>query len=284
MPSTNSKPNTFPPPVIIPPPSGIHNSTFIILHGRGSTADKFAETLLKHLVSNTGTEEQPFQSHFQSTKFVFPTAKLIRAKAYNRAMTHQWFDQYPLDEYKPEYKGHIQISGLRDSVDYVHGLIKEAVKEVGPGNVVLMGLSQGCATVLTSALLWRGEKLGAVVGMCGWLPFAGPMGTQLVLEMMGRETICLHGRNKEKGQDRGDDNIEIKRERGALNGTPVFLGHGSEDEKVPTKYGQQAASLLRDIDVTMGWKEYEGLGHWYSADMLRDIATFLQRHVLTAKV
>jgi hypothetical protein len=24
------------------------------------------------------------------------------------------------------------------------------------------------------------------------------------------------------------------------------------------------------------WREYEGLGHWYNADMLRDVVGFLQ--------
>lgn len=39
--------------------------------------------------------------------------------------------------------------------------------------MVLGGLSQGCAAALVADLMWRGEALGAVVGLCGWLPLAG---------------------------------------------------------------------------------------------------------------
>jgi hypothetical protein len=49
------------------------------------------------------------------------------------------------------------------------------VDEVGEKSSVLMGLSQGRATVLISALLWEGESLGAVIGMCGCLSFATAM-------------------------------------------------------------------------------------------------------------
>ena len=37
-----------------------------------------------------------------------------------------------------------------------------------------------------------------------------------------------------------------------------------------------AAELLRLVDVDVEWKQYEGLGHWYSEGMLRDVVQFLQ--------
>jgi acetyl esterase/lipase len=57
--------------------------------------------------------------------------------------------------------------------------------------------------------------------------------------------------------------------------TPVFLGHGTEDDKVPVARGRGAAECLRAAGMHVEWKEYSGLGHWYSADMLTDIASFL---------
>jgi hypothetical protein len=57
---------------------------------------------------------------------------------------------------------------------------------------------------------------------------------------------------------------------------PVFMGHRAEDEKVPRKLGSLAAEFLDGIGVDVEWKEYEGLGHWYSADMLRDVVVFLK--------
>ncbi len=295
-------------PLIIPPTSNNHKSTFIVLHGRGSTADKFASPLLTHLVSSPHsssskteqTETTPsFQSFFPNSKFIFPTARLLRARAYNRSLTHQWFDNYPLDAYEPDHKAHVQAPGLREAVRYVHELLKDAIQEVGAQNVVLMGLSQGCATTLTSMLLWEGEKLGAVVGMCGYLPYMRPLG----------EAIAPHDENGDYGDDvfersaEDDDEtrtaieIAIEHLRAELDlpntranedtvndanehrrplEIPVFLGHGVNDDKVPFKYGKELATLLQKMGIGVKWKEYEGLGHWYSADMLRDVVTFLQ--------
>ncbi|KAH7401609.1 Alpha/Beta hydrolase protein [Pyrenochaeta sp. MPI-SDFR-AT-0127] len=295
----SSKPVPFSPPLFLSPTSGIHKSTFIILHGRGSSAEKFAEPLLSHAVAcspQTHGEERSFQSYFPNSKFVFPTARLLRARAYNRSLTHQWFDMYPLDEYPAEYRNHIQVQGLGEAVRYVHELIEGAVQEVGAENVVLVGLSQGCATVLTSVLLWQGRSLGAVVGMCGWLPFSRSLAEaineekercnerddvferdpeaehndktsfQLVTDIL-REELGLASRETTKNQ-------KVTMNQPILE-TPVFLGHGTKDKKVPIKNGKDAVSLLQALGIATECREYEGLGHWYSSPMLRDIVTFL---------
>lgn len=59
--------------------------------------------------------------------------------------------------------------------------------------------------------------------------------------------------------------------------TPIFLGHGTEDEKVPLGLGREAASCLRSLSGIVYFIEYEGLGHWYSGDMLRDLARFITK-------
>ena len=58
--------------------------------------------------------------------------------------------------------------------------------------------------------------------------------------------------------------------------TPLFLGHGTDDEKVFLHLGREAASCLRILGMQVFWTEYEGLAHWYSAAMLRDLVDFLQ--------
>jgi predicted esterase len=55
----------------------------------------------------------------------------------------------------------------------------------------------------------------------------------------------------------------------------VFLGHGTADKKVPIRYGKQSATLLEELDVRVTWREYVGLGHWRSDDMLGDVVKFL---------
>lgn len=57
---------------------------------------------------------------------------------------------------------------------------------------------------------------------------------------------------------------------------PVFLGHGPLDEKVPSYLGQEVAMVLRELGIDVHWVKYEGLGHWYSDEMLRDIVSFIR--------
>ena len=57
--------------------------------------------------------------------------------------------------------------------------------------------------------------------------------------------------------------------------TPLFLGHGILDEKVPLELGRGAASCLKGMGMSVEWKEYTGLAHWYSGPMLGDLVKFL---------
>ena len=38
-------------------------------------------------------------------------------------------------------------------------------------------------------------------------------------------------------------------------------------------------NLLTKIGMDVTWKEYEGLGHWYSAEMIEDIIEFLRERL-----
>lgn len=240
-----------------------------------------------------------FREHLPHTKFIFPTAPLRRAVAFNRSLTHQWFDIWSLTQ--PEIKEHLQIQGLRETAEYLQGLLREEIEDIGPQNVVLMGLSQGCAASIVTAMLWQGKPFGAVVGMCGYLPFSKQM------------HIHIEGSKNEEtddhvifGEDDGGDVLERPSEEceegtkleTAINWlheelqfikdgrqdaspppvryVPVFMGHGIADDKVPIEKGRLAAELLRYMDVAVTWKEYDNLGHWYHGAMLRDVVKFLQ--------
>jgi hypothetical protein len=65
----------------------------------------------------------------------------------------------------------------------------------------------------------------------------------------------------------------------ALLHTPIFLGHGVEDDRVNVGLGRDAAACLEGLGArTVVWSEYEGLGHWYSGPMLQDMVEFLERN------
>jgi len=220
---------------------------------------------------------------------------------FKRSLTHQWFDIWSLTE--PELKQHLQIPGLRETSVYLHGILREEIEVVGADNVVLMGLSQGCAASIIATMLWKGAPFGALVGMCGFLPFR--LGMQDCIEETGDDdddALVGFGNDDGDGKDvfeRESENGEIgtrfekvvgwlreelqmedpgnqESESSALQSIPVFMGHGSDDEKVPSAFGKLANDFLKSLNVDVTWKEYGGLGHWYSKEMLRDVVCFLK--------
>jgi predicted esterase len=165
----NKKTHEYPDPLIIAPLS-THQSTLILLHGKGSNGPKFGYEFIAAQTSTGSTLPQLFPN----TKFIFPTAKKRRAAALNRATIHQWFDHFSIAEGKGKVREEMQIEGLRETGEFIRRLIEQEVKLVGNRKVVLGGLSQGCAAGLFVMLGLAGEEegyLGGFIGMSGWLPF-----------------------------------------------------------------------------------------------------------------
>lgn len=101
--------------------------------------------------------------------------------------------------------------GLRETSLMLHRLLEREVREVGGQHVVLGGLSQGCAAALVAGLLWRGEALGAVVGLCGWLPLAGRLMEVLEERSGDGDGISFGGEGEYDNDDRvGGENTEEK--------------------------------------------------------------------------
>lgn len=308
----------FPPPPPIPNTSPITTITTPPLAAAAAAEPTTLPTLLPH------------------TKHIFPLAPRHRATIYKRSVIHQWFDSWHLDrahgpgsgsgsgsDPDPDVNlGGIRtdteewraVDGLRDTVAHVHALVRaEAAAVGGPRNVVLGGLSQGCAAGLAATLLWDDgeEALGGFVGMCGWLVFERAVrgvlglpggtggGNGDVEEEMGFDPF---DRGDESEDEDGEDGegvlgvearvVKVLREMLEFEGggrrvrsrpkafdTPIFLGHGTEDDKVPVARGRGAAECLRAAGMQVEWREYNGLGHWYSADMLTDIVSFLANQV-----
>ncbi|KAL9635239.1 MAG: hypothetical protein Q9204_002691 [Flavoplaca sp. TL-2023a] len=284
-PSTRKKPPEYPDPLIIPPLQN-HKQTFIILHGRGSNAPAFGPPFLDTKISHS----QTFRSSFPNAQFIFPTASKRRAQIYHRSVINQWFDNWSLAT--PNEKTDLQVPGLRESSAYVHSLLKDAIAQVGAENVVLGGLSQGCAAALIALLMWDGEPIVTAFGMCGWLPFCKQMEDILGASESGAENASGDADDLfETGDEAdGDDDaptqaVAFLREELAMSvegrsmvvrQIPLFLGHGTEDEKVPIELGRGAASCLERLGVRVNWREYDGLGHWYSSAMLDDIVDNLR--------
>ena len=180
----------------------------------------------------------------------------------------------------------MQIEGLRESSAYIHRLLREEIEIVGAGNVVLGGLSQGCAASLVAFLTWEGEPLGAAFGMCGWLPF------RMQMEEIARPQYDEDDEDdpfERSGQEEEADppaqavrflceeiGASVTQPSMSFQRTPLFMGHGTEDEKVFMSLGREAANCLRVLGMQVSWTEYEALAHWYSPAMLGDLVDFLQ--------
>ncbi|TVY36821.1 Acyl-protein thioesterase [Lachnellula subtilissima] len=294
-------PGQFPDPIIVSPHQE-HKQTFIILHGRGSTAEKFAPPLL----SITTPSGETLQTAFPHAKLIFLTASRNRATIYKRSLTHQWFDHWHMEA--PSKRQELMRAGLRKSAGYVHGILEREIEEVGEENVVLWGLSQGCATSLIALLTWNGGPFAATVGMCGYLPFANHI-EDIVKGGSEGDGDDVFGEDERDNDDNpfcnsGDENdssngfennritkqdlptqavtflrdeIEMGDKAGMVfRDVPVFMGHGTEDEKVPIEMGREARTCLDLLGADVQMVEYEGLGHWYSEEMLGDMFDFLR--------
>ncbi|KAL8635284.1 MAG: hypothetical protein Q9228_007208 [Teloschistes exilis] len=276
-----SRTAAYPEPLVIPSLEQ-HKQTFIILHGRGSSASIFGPPLLETHISDSET----FRSSFPNAQFVFPTASKRRAQIYHRSVINQWFDNWHLQQ--PDDRVELQIPGLRETSAYIHSLLQTAIDHVGAENVVVGGLSQGCAAALLSLLTWNGEPIAAAFGMCGWLPFRlqleevassdgpggevpdddDPFAASEEAEIQDAPTQAIDFLCEELEIERKGPSMMFQR-------IPVFLGHGVEDEKVSLKLGREAARCIKLLGANVEWREYERLGHWYSAPMLLDLVRTL---------
>lgn len=316
----------YPEPLVFEPLQQPHLQTFILLHGRGSWADKFGPELLRtpirvpepgptgahgngddppaNATKTTPQTKEPtvtLQTAFPHARFVFPTAARRRATLYKRALTHQWFDSWKLDPPAAE-REELQVGGLRETTMYLHQLVRAEICLVpgGARDVVLGGLSQGCAASLVALLLWEGEELGAAVGMCGRLPFAGGLMGEVRDKKREEEDCEVLGFDPFEADSRGGDEagggaVDSPAERAVAwlreqlglpaprvtparlpaQSIPIFLGHGARDGKVSIELGRRAAECLGELGAGVCWKEYDDLGHWYSGDLLKDLVLFL---------
>lgn len=222
---------------------------------------------------------------------------MLRAATFTESVINQWFDTHwpltedtehnsrnSLDEETRKWRSELPIPGLRDAVRYIHELIKAEIEilDGDAGSVVVGGLSQGCAASLISALLWEGDPLGGWFGLSGWLPFA--------TEVMDAAQQDGEDGDEEPPLEKGITMLREKldipassqtdhddAEQSSLN-IPLFIAHGTVDKTVPITLGRQMVDSLKSLgwsNHNIQWKEYCGLAHTYSENMLSDMVEFL---------
>ncbi|KZF20991.1 phospholipase/carboxylesterase [Xylona heveae TC161] len=286
---TPSRGNAAHPPPFICLPKSEHTHTAILLHGLGSNGEKFGTELLQTGISSTGAT---LPDLFPGMKFVFPTAKRRRSSAFKRSVLTQWFDILSLED--PSKRRDLQIDGLSESVSYLLSLLRQETQAISPQNVILGGISQGCATAFF-VLLSLEFPVGAFIGISGYLPFRVDIHEILSCDQEGESSnddVFAVDDGEDSDQDPSIQAINFVRDILSLDAmkfdgpgscrtrmeTPIFLGHGEQDAKVSCRLGSEAASTIASVGFDVTWKSYPDLGHWYKVpDEIDDVVEFLQQ-------
>jgi predicted esterase len=181
----------------------------------------------------------------------------------------QWFDIWSVE--KPQERLEMQRHGLRESVEEILDLINNEIKVIPPEQIILAGISQGCATAI-HVLFNSGHRLGGFVGLSGWLPYVSQIEDICRAQREAVERVqyikAIPGHNREVIKASGNE---------ACLETPVFLGHCKDDEVVPVMNGEALCKGLRDLGMQVEWHAYEDGGHWLNEpEGLDDLVRFLK--------
>jgi phospholipase/carboxylesterase len=107
----------------------------------------------------------------------------------------------------------------------------------------LIGFSQGAALVYSMAIL-HPERITTISGLSGFLP------------------------------DGASGRVEPQR----LKGLPVFIAHGTDDDRVPIEFARKSVRVLQDAGANVTYCE-DAVGHKLSAKCFRGLEAFLEKHV-----
>ncbi|KAK0385341.1 hypothetical protein NLU13_7817 [Sarocladium strictum] len=250
-------------------PLTTHTHTILLLHGLGSNGEKFGKELLETGITSSGLT---LPQLLPGARFLFPTSRRRRSTAFGRSMLTQWFDIANLQD--PELRKEKQLKGLGESAQELFAIVQKELEMVPARNLILGGLSQGCAigyltyqSDLQDSLAENEEDTQRDLDEEN--PFSTP-------EVAGeRPHPSVQAQNFERDLLGLQPLEEPAREKTAY-GTPVFLGHGVKDEKVPLGLGTSAARVVRSAGYEVRWRAYEELGHWYQVpEEVDDIVDFI---------
>ncbi|KAF5966142.1 lysophospholipase [Fusarium bulbicola] len=274
--TTSSQSKAFGPIHIVEPVES-HTHTAILLHGRGSNGEEFAQELFEETLSS---DQSSLAQKLPNWRWVFPSSRELWSTAFQEDMP-AWFEAHSLTDITARQD--LQIPGIKESVSHVKTIMDQEIERLGgdASKIVLGGISQGAAVGIWTLLCLDSieRPLGAFFATNTWLPFASTIerymshepnspvdiGAEFVAEMLAQPKVAF----------------PQSRER--LSSTAVFLGHGTDDAYVDVELGRKARDIIIQAGFTVEWREYQGAeleGHWFKApEEVDDLFTFLVTHV-----
>nr|RBQ98427.1 hypothetical protein FVER53263_12021 [Fusarium verticillioides] len=274
--TTGSQSKAFGPTYIVEPTES-HTHTVVLLHGRGSSGEEFAQELLEETLLS---DQSSLAQKLPSWRWVFPSSRELWSTAFEEDMP-AWFEAHSLTD--TIARQDLQIPGIRQSVSYIKTILDQEIEIIGgdTSRVVLGGISQGAAVAIWTLLCLDSVErpLGAFFATNTWLPFASSIenylsnekkspidaGTEFVAGMLAQSKVS-HPQSRERPPS-----------------TTVFLGHGTDDAYVDVELGRKAREIIIQAGFTVEWREYQGAeqeGHWFKApEEVDDLLNFLMKHV-----
>lgn len=173
-----------------------------------------------------------------AVRFVFPHAPVIPVTINNGYRMRAWYDILGFGAGSREDE-----AGLRNSMAAIEDLLEQEKRRGMPADrIVLAGFSQGCAMALLTGLRHK-ERLAGIAGMSGYLPLAATTAAE-----------------------RSDANVL----------TPIFLGHGRQDDVVELARGTASRDALRALGHEVEWHDYP-MAHSVCMEEIEDLGRWLSR-------
>ena len=199
----------------------------IWMHGLGADGNDFAPVVPQFNIKNL------------PIKFVFPHAPKIPVTINGGMVMRAWYDILAMD-----IDRHIDQEGIMTSVELIHELIEEQVKQgFTYDRIILAGFSQGAAMSIQVSTQFK-HKLAGVIALSGYLPIP------------------------EQITNRNKANLT----------TPFFMGHGSQDPVVPFDLGKKSKNTLSNAGYNINWNSYP-IQHGVSVDELEDIKKWIIKNI-----
>lgn len=172
-------------------------------------------------------------------RFIFPHAPVRPITVNGGASMRAWYDIASIDFDSRDQ----DADGIRESSAAIDRLIEQEIERGVPAeHITLAGFSQGGAIALYCGLLST-HRLGGILALSTYLP--------LQSEVLPR----------------------IDETRRAV---PVFMAHGTHDDVIPLRMGEQSRSALEASGVALEFHTY-AISHSVSADEVADISLWLKR-------